>query len=429
MRIIYVDHYAGSIRHGMEYRPYYFAREWVQKGHEVLIVAASFSHLRKENPAISSSYEYEIVDNIRYLWLKSVDYEGSGLKRSYSMLEFCRRLWRLAPRLAGEFKPDAVIASSTYPLDHYPAHRLAKLAGAVLIHEVHDLWPLSPMELGGYGPGHPFIRVMQRAEDNAYTRSDQVVSLLPGTLAYMKEHGITEDRWHYIPNGVVEADWEPGQIVAAPDHVTERINRLKEAGKFILGYAGGHSVSNAMNYLVDACGYIQAKGEQGDPLAARVTAVLVGRGTEKENLMRQAEQAGVKNIEFLDPIPKQAIPDLLPQFDACYLGWTPSRLYEYGTSPNKLFDYMMAGRPVVHAFGYANDLVQIADCGLSVDERENPEAIADAVLRMAALTAAERTAMGERGRAYVQRHHLYGRLADRFLAVMANTAGPDSEQP
>lgn len=420
MRIIYVDHYAGSIRHGMEYRPYYFAREWERKGHEVMIVAASFSHLRKENPTLTSSYEYETVDDIRYLWLKSVNYEGSGLKRSYSMLEFCRRLWKLAPRLANEFKPDVVISSSTYPLDHYPAHRLAKLAGAVLIHEIHDLWPLSPMELGGYGPGHPFIRVMQRAENKAYTRSDQVVSLLPGTLEYMKDHGITEDRWHYIPNGVVEEDWEDGQIEPTPDHVAERINALKETGKFILGYAGGHSVSNAMNYLIDACRHIQRRAEQGDETAARVTAVLVGRGTEKENLIRQAKEAGIRNIEFLDPIPKQAIPDLLPRFDACYLGWTPSRLYEYGTSPNKLFDYMMAGRPVVHAFGYANDLVRIADCGLSVDERENPEEIAEAVLRMAALTAEERTAMGERGRIYVQQHHLYGGLADDFLKVMAN---------
>ena len=115
---------------------------------------------------------------------------------------------------------------------------------------------------------------------------------------------------------------------------------------------------------------------------------------------------------------KPAIPDLLPRFDACYLGWTPSTLYEYGTSPNKLFDYMMAARPIVHAFGYPNDLVVQADCGTAVAEREDPKEIAKAILTQAGIAADEQVAQGQRGQAYVQAHHSYGGLAQDFLKVM-----------
>ena len=418
MRIIYIDHYAGSIQHGMEYRPYYFAREWKEQGHEVLIVAASYSHLRKLNPALEQREKREQVDGVDYLWLKSVHYEGSGLKRSYSMLEFCRRVWNRAPRLAREFKPDVVISSSTYPLDNYAAHRLAKLAGARLIHEVHDLWPLSPMELGGYGPRHPFIWVMQRAEDKAYSRSDAVVSLLPGTLEYMKKHGLQEGNWHYIPNGVVVEDWQAERIEAIPAQHAAHLDALKAAGKYIIGYAGGHSVSNAMHFFVAAMGEVQKAARAGHTTAQSVHAVLVGDGVNKVDLQKQAEALGLENISFLDPIPKPAIPDLLPRFDACYLGWTPSTLYEYGTSPNKLFDYMMAARPIVHAFGYPNDLVVQADCGTAVAEREDPKEIAKAILTQAGIAADEQVAQGQRGQAYVQAHHSYGGLAQDFLKVM-----------
>ena len=48
-----------------------------------------------------------------------------------------------------------------------------------LLHEVHDLWPLSPMELGGYSRWHPFIMLLQAAEDYACRHADAIVSILP----------------------------------------------------------------------------------------------------------------------------------------------------------------------------------------------------------------------------------------------------------
>ena len=131
MKILLINHYAGSIYHGMEFRPYYLSKEWVKMGHEVVIVAASFSHLRQKNVDISTEVREENIDGVRYLWLKTPEYNGNGLGRIRNMLAFIRKLYVHLPKITADFIPDAVIASSTYPLDSYPAKWIAKKLTAV----------------------------------------------------------------------------------------------------------------------------------------------------------------------------------------------------------------------------------------------------------------------------------------------------------
>ena len=177
MNILLINHYAGSPDHGMEFRPYYLARQWTARGHRVTIVAATYSHLRSMQPPEDGPVTDEVRDGIRYLWLRTPGYTGNGIDRIMNMLAFLGRLWLLRGDLERSFQPDVVIASSTYPLDIYPARSIARRTGARLIFEVHDLWPLSPMELGGLSRWHPFIMVMQAAENAAYRSSDAVVNI------------------------------------------------------------------------------------------------------------------------------------------------------------------------------------------------------------------------------------------------------------
>ena len=135
MNILLVNHYAGSPRHGMEYRPYYLAREWVRAGHRVRIVAASFSHVRSRQPELPpggpSAFD-ETIDGIGYRWLRTPAYRGNGVGRVLNMLRFLTRLWRGSKDLAMAFRPDVVIASSTYPMDIWVARRLARKIAGVL---------------------------------------------------------------------------------------------------------------------------------------------------------------------------------------------------------------------------------------------------------------------------------------------------------
>lgn len=408
MNILYINHYAGSLLHGMEYRPYYLAREWVRMGHRVRIVAASQSHVRTRQPEMDGARSDEAIDGIEYTWLSTPEYEGNGAKRAFNMFAFVWRLWRAVRKLVQEVKPDVVIASSTYPLDIYPARRIASVAGAKLIFEVHDLWPLSPIELGGISRHHPFMQLLQHAEDYAYRNADKVVSMLPKARDHMLARGMLPGKFVHIPNGIDVAEWAD-ESQAIPDAHQEALAGLQQRGLFLVGYAGAHGVANALDTLLDAAELLHD---------VPVCFVLVGQGPERDSLIAQAKKRGLKKVVFLSAVPKSSIPGLLRQFDALYIGLQNQGLFRFGISPNKLMDYMMVGKPIIQAIAAGNDPVSDAGCGYAISP-EHPEAIAKAVQKLMALSEEERVALGERGRLYVQEHHDYRVLARQFIEVAA----------
>ncbi|MDY0161150.1 MAG: glycosyltransferase, partial [Bacteroidales bacterium] len=190
MNILLINHYAGSPKMGMEFRPYYMAREWQKKSNNVLIITSSFSHTRKIQFETEEKYTYTEIDGIKYFVIKTPKYSGNGFGRIRNMASFIKACLNKSKYIAETFKPDIVISSSTYPLDNYPARKICKLSGAKMIYEVHDLWPLSPQELGGYSKYHPFIMMMQAAENFAYKHCNAVVSLLPNAEKHMLENGL-----------------------------------------------------------------------------------------------------------------------------------------------------------------------------------------------------------------------------------------------
>ena len=124
MNILYINHYAGSPMYGMEYRPYYLTREWLKMGHKVTIIAASYSHVRSKNPICQKEIQKEIIDGIKYIWIKTPEYKGNGIKRVVSIFSFVGKLFKYSKKVVREINPDILIASSTYPLDIYPAYRI-----------------------------------------------------------------------------------------------------------------------------------------------------------------------------------------------------------------------------------------------------------------------------------------------------------------
>jgi glycosyltransferase involved in cell wall biosynthesis len=407
MNILLINHYAGSLQHGMEYRPYYLAREWVRMGHRVRIIAASQSHVRTHQPEMAGVRIDEVLDGIEYTWLSTPKYADNSVRRVLNMLTFVWRLWKTARELVQAVKPDVVIASSTYPMDIWPAHRLAKLANAKLVFEVHDLWPLSPMELGGMSRWHPFILLAQAAENYAYRHADVVISMLPKVREYMESHGMAPHKLHIVPNGIDPDEWS-AEEPPLPSTVTGELAQLKSEGYAIVGYAGSHGVANALDTLMDAAKLMQEE---------KVVFVLVGRGPEKAMLQQRTRLEGLRNVCFIDSVLKEQIPALLQWFDVAYIGLQRQPLFRFGIAPNKLMDYMLAARPVLMAIESGNDPVAEAGCGLTV-QPENPQAVVDGIRRLMALSADERKAMGQRGRAFVLESHTYQVLARRFLEVL-----------
>ena len=400
MRLLLVNHYAGSPALGMEYRPYYLAREWVRAGHSVQIVAADHSHVRTRQPQAGD----EQVDGIAYHWYGTPTYQGNGLGRVKNIWAFLRAVWADTPRLVREFKPDVVIASSTYPMDIWVARRLARQAGAKLVYEVHDLWPLSPIELSGMSRHHPFIMLCQAAEDAAYRDADVVVSMLPKVHDYMASRGLALHKLHIVPNGITLDEWQ-GEPPALRDDVAQALAAARAAGRAVVGYAGSMGLPNALDTLLDAAALLRDVPMQ---------LVLVGSGHEQARLAQRVVDEGLHRVQFLPPIPKAQIPSFLAQVDLAYIGWQRVPIYRFGIAPNKLMDYMMARCAVLHSVEAGNDAVAEAGAGLTVAP-ESPQAVAAGLQQLAALPAAERRAMGERGRAFVLAHHTYPVLAQRFI--------------
>jgi len=407
LNILLINHYAGTPALGMEYRPYYLAREWVRLGHQVTIVAAAYSHYRARQPAVGQ----EQVDGISYRWLPTPAYTGNGWARMRNVLSFLSQLWTQTPALVAELRPDVVIASSTYPLDTWVARRIAQLAGARLVHEVHDLWPLSPVELSGMSPWHPFALICQSAEDAAYRHSDAVVSMLPKVHAHMARRGLDLKKLSIVPNGISPEEWSAPPQALRQD-VEQAIDAARRAGAVIVGYAGSMGRPNALDVLLDAARLLADR-----PLRF----VLVGDGHERERLAARISAEGLAQVALLPPIPKAQVPAFLAAIDIAYLGWQRQPLYRFGIAPNKLMDYMMAARPVLHSVEAGNDPVAESGCGLTVAP-ESPEEVARGLRQLAAMSPRERRQFGERGRAHVLKHHAYPVLARQFLAAVGGPA-------
>ncbi len=404
MNILYINHYAGTPALGMEYRPHYLAREWVRAGHRVQILAADFSHVRATQPQAGD----DVIDGIALRWFATPHYGGNGVGRVKNIAAFLRAVWADTARLVRDFKPDVVIASSTYPMDIWVARRIARQARARLVYEVHDLWPLSPIELSGMSPWHPFALLCQAAENAAYRDADVVVSMLPKVHAYMASRGLALHKLHIVPNGISPEEWQ-GQPPALRDDVAAALQQARAGGNTVVGYAGSMGLPNALDHLLDAARRAEAAG---------LSFVLVGDGHERGRLQQRVLAEGLTQVRFLPPIPKAQVASFLAAIDIAYIGWQRVSIYRFGIAPNKLMDYMMAGRPVLHAVDAGNDPVADSGCGLSVPP-DDPAAIAQGLARLAAASIDERRAMGERGRRLVTERHTYPVLAKRFLQAVA----------
>ena len=402
-RLWFINQYATTPETGIGGRHHHLADALGRMGHDVVVVAARRHHLVRDAVAAEAAPQIEKRAHHRLVRLAVPRYPHAHHPgRILAWLAFGAQLPRL-PRLLGT-TPDAVLYSSPSLLGYPGARRLARRSGARLVFEVRDIWPLTLVEVGGKSASHPLIRHMQRIEDRAYAEADAVVSNLPNAVEHMAERGMDRSKFSWIGNGFSAHETE--RLVPLPADLAAQF----PADGFVVGYAGTIGTANALYVLLDA-----AKRLKGRP---DIRFVIVGNGRERDALMRDARARGLDRVTFVSGVPKAMVPAVLERFDACYIGLTAVSLFRFGVSPNKLFDYLAAARPVlfgVNAGPYRP--VEAAGAGFQVPP-EDPGMLAEAIERMAALSPEERLSMGERGRRYALEHHEYGILAKRLESVL-----------
>ena len=401
----------GGLKYGMEYRPYYLAKEWVKMGHQVTLVGASFSHLRIQQPVVTTNkdFEEETVEGINYIWIKTPAYE-STFARIQNIFVFVCKLWKYSRKISEFVKPDLVVASSTYPLDIYPARKIAEkqlVQNYVMKCMIYCAsfsqidWRIFIMASFYYSDAI--------AENYAYKHVDKVISLLWNSEQHMREHGLAEGKFKCIPNGYCKEDWENLNLKEEIPQTHKLLFKQLE-NKIIVGFAGGFAASGSLDTLVKAAALLK----EHDNLAF----VLVGKGPEQEYLEKLVKERSLANTFFLPAVKKIQIPRIVAYFDVAFIGGIHSFLHKYGTSANKLTDYMLSAKPIIQAIDEPNSVIERVKCGICV-EAENERLVADAILELTGMTREKREKMGEGGRKYALENLEWGILAKQFLDEFA----------
>jgi len=177
--------------------------------------------------------------------------------------------------------------------------------------------------------------------------------------------------------------------------------------RFCCLYTGAHGIPNCLETIVEAALIVQQKGY------SNIKFILIGEGTEKKKLIEFCKVNNISNIEFFSQVDKVTIPAILAKGSVCLLSTRNINLYKYGISPNKLFDYLAAGKPIVFSGNVYNDIVKEANAGISV-EPENSEAFANAIISLYNMEKSERIQLGLNGRKYVEQYHSIEVLVDKL---------------
>ena len=388
-----LNHYAQSPRLPGGTRHFELAARLGAMGFDITLIGSGFHHVtRSAEPTVT---ELAADSDFRMVSIPGrIRYQRNGLARMLGMAEFAVRVlrWGRKREHRTDASPDLVFASSPHLLAAWAGMRLARRYRVPFVFEVRDLWPDSLVALGALSERHPLVWMLRRLERQLIRRADLIVSLLPDAHLHMRQVCPRVGDILWLPNG---ANVAPDDSVAM-DHV--------EHDEMTVMYVGAMGRANVLCDLLDAAETV------GRESVDRIRFVLVGEGPEKAALQQRAVDRGLCNVAFRAAVPKTEVPSLLARADICIALLEDTPLYRFGISLNKLFDYMAAGRPIVFAGNVAHNYVQLAQCGITVPPR-NAQAIAEAIETFHGMTAADRLAMGERGRQYVKVHHSWDGLA------------------
>lgn len=407
-----VNQYASTPKQPGHTRHFDFAVELARKGIKTTIFASDLNLATRHSVChIEGFWQEEVVRGVSIIWLKSSRYRKNDWRRFINMLGFGYAVYRAGT--ARERKPDIVIGSSPPLFAAAGAYFLARRLRARFILEIRDLWPQTFVDMGQFSARNPLIRLLEMLENFLYRRAERIIVLARGSQDYLRRKGIADSLVTYIPNGVRLEDF-----AAALDRETAR-KKYGFSG-FTVVYTGAHGPANGLEVILEAAEKLRGM--------ENLAFVLVGDGTRKADLRARARTMELDNLRFFPPVPKHEIPALLLAADAAVMPLTAAGVFGYAVSPNKLFDYLAAKKPVLCTVpGETAELIESHRCGFA-SPPEDGEALAENIRKMLSLPGREREKMGENGYTLIRDHYSREKLAEKLGDLIRQSIG-NTEKP
>ena len=415
MHILYLHQYFATRNGSTGTRSYEFARHLVGNGHHVTMITSGLANREFAVPDGEKYAEFE-TEGIHVVALAAAYNDpniGTGMSGWRRMLKFYQFAW-LAGRIGRKLtKPDIVFATHTPLTIGLAGLALGRYFDVPFIFEVRDLWPDALVNVGALK--NPLvIWWLQRMAKKIYAGADHIIALSPGMKEGIARTGVPAEKVTMIPNACDLDLFRPDLDGSAARQ------RLGLNGQFTAIYFGAMGLANGLEYAIEAARILAERGKDHIALA------LLGGGGKKAELEDLARQYQLKNVVFSDPISGKAeVARLVAGCQACMILFRANK--ENTWSPNKLFDSLAAGKPVlINVPGWLGETIEDNRCGRCLDP-SRPQELAEALEELAANPELCQR-MGRNARALAQREFARGELADRFESVLLETTETTKNQ-
>jgi glycosyltransferase involved in cell wall biosynthesis len=403
LHVLYVHQHFGTPSGAGGIRSYGFAKGLLARGHQVTMVcgATDRSSTTLTGPFVDGK-RHGMVDGISVIEFNIPYSTADGLlRRAVNFSKFALQASRVA--LTGKY--DLLFATST-PLTVVMAGVVAKLfRRKPFVFEVRDLWPELPKALGLRNP--LAISAMSILEWLGYNLSNHVIALAPGMAKSIAARGCPVGRITMIPNGS-DNDLFNAEAAVSPDIMFPQHFSKSE---FVAVFSGAHGIANGLDAVLDAASILKKADKTNIKIA------LVGSGATKAHLKQRAEEERLENVVFIDPIPKRNLIQLLKGSHCGLQILKNVGAFYNGTSPNKFFDYLSAGIPILVNYpGWIAELVEQHHCGVVVPP-DNAKAFAQALIDAEA-SRSKFKLNGANGKQLAEASFDRDVLAARFCAII-----------
>lgn len=397
MRILYFHQHFSTPKGSSGIRSYAMAQKLIEHGHHVTMVCGSYGggHTGLEIK-FNKGKRQGTVHGIHVIEFDlAYSNQDSFLKRTTLFLKFALRSVSIA--LSRQY--DLLFATTTPLTAGIPGIFARWLRGKPFVFEVRDLWPELPKEMGVI-TNPVILKMMSFLEWCSYRSAHRLIGLSPGIVDGIKRLGVKSENVAMIPNGCDLNIFSKKSQTWRPDGVN--------SGDLMAVFAGTHGIANGLNAVLDAAVVLRQRKRQD------IKIVLIGQGKLKSELQKRAQKEMLENVIFCSPVDKQALNGLMDSADIGLQILADIPAFYYGTSPNKFFDYIASGLPVLNNYpGWISEMIQQEECGFTVPA-QNPEAFANA-LEAAAADPEKLKAMGKNAQSLAKSQFDRSELSYQFV--------------